>query len=185
MQATDAAPQFTSAPKQGTERPVPEIFETGEFRAPRSLRLIQQVEQSVSEKLPQAGGIAPVGARLTDASWTATSREPHPALSLKTEFLESRRGISRVIPAQDAGTSRDTNPVSISANAGPASLAVGPKPVRPERRKIPRTGTGAAQWGVAQRQDWALYNKDMGDLTDPYEQPLRAASGNDRMPHRS
>jgi hypothetical protein len=52
-------------------------------------------------------------------------------------------------------------------------------PVRPqqtifvERRKAPQSVRPAA---IERRADWALYNKDLGDLTDPYTQPLRSAT---------
>jgi hypothetical protein len=42
-----------------------------------------------------------------------------------------------------------------------------------ERRKAPQSVRPA---GIEQRADWALYNKDLGDLTDPYTQSLRSAT---------
>jgi hypothetical protein len=97
---------------------------------------------------------------------------------------------------QDVAQSRPQNPQeslqeAFTQEEGPKSLphdaAALPRPmifkpaapIRPpqtifvERRKGPQSVRPA---GNEHRADWALYNKDLGDLTDPYTQPLRSAT---------
>jgi hypothetical protein len=45
--------------------------------------------------------------------------------------------------------------------------------------EIKRKGPQASHRGTSERIDWAYFNKDLGDLTDPYEtRRIRANSGN-------
>jgi hypothetical protein len=116
-----------------------EIFEAGEFREPRSLRLVQNLVQDV---------IKPRAQQL----------EETPS---ESSFASTREAIG---PQPIAPQPRILKPAA---------------PVRPqqtifvERRKGPQSVQPAA---LERRADWALYNKDLGDLTDPYTQPLRSAT---------
>jgi hypothetical protein len=205
----DAIPEAAPPARRGTLGPVPEIFEAGEFREPRSLRLIQHVEQSVAGKPSQGGGIAPVGARLSDSSWSSSGDSfgelPEASYEASSEAagwrIEPRALRPATVPLRveedldplrlreflkeiGSNPSGDRSLTSISAEGAPEVRVTSPKPVKAERRQAPRTGAHAGPWGVAQRQDRTLYNKDMGDLRDPYPQPLRAASGEDRTLYR-
>jgi len=116
-----------------------EIFEAGEFREPRSLRLVQNLVQDVLKPRAQQPAEAPS----------------------ESSFASAREGI------------RPQPPVA------PRPRILKPAAVRPqqtifvERRKGPQSVRPAA---IEHRADWALYNKDLGDLTDPYTQPLRSAT---------
>jgi hypothetical protein len=118
-----------------------EIFETGEFREPRSLRLVQNLVQDVVKPRPQQ------------------LEESPSASSLREDVHAPQPSAQPVAP----------RPMILKSAA----------PVRPaqtifvERRKGPQSVRPAA---VERRADWALYNKDLGDLTDPYTQPLRSAT---------
>jgi hypothetical protein len=96
-----------------------------------------------------------------------------------TENREERR--PRAVPPQTvrdvaARKSWNTAPASIEiqpANEESATSSVQERPVQ-GRRKAPQT----SHHGAAERLDWAYFNKDAGDLTDPYQtRPSRANSG--------
>lgn len=110
-----------------------EFFEGGEYRAPGTLRLIQQIDQKVS--------------------------------------LRSASSTQRAAPA--AG-------IAIQAQQAAASPGPG-EPGFVERRKSRQP----VPFGVSDRRaDRTHYNKDMGDLSDPYTQP-RAASDSGVRPAQS
>jgi hypothetical protein len=109
------------------QKPLSEIFEAGEFRAPRSLRLIQNLHQQVTQ----------------------------------TSLTKGRMNPSTVFPLP-----------TLLKSAAPQQQ---PESVFVERPKAPQSVPLAS---LEQRADWALYNKDLGDLTDPYTQPLRSATAN-------
>jgi hypothetical protein len=117
--------------------PLTEIFETGEFREPRSLRLVQNLVQDVVKPRPQQHQ-----ATLSVSSLRVDDLRPQPVAPQPTI-------LKPVAPVRAAQT------------------------IFVERRKSPQSVRPAA---VERRADWALYNKDLGDLTDPYTQPLRSAT---------
>jgi len=114
-----------------------EIFETGEFREPRSLRLVQNLVQNVVKPRPQQPEEAPSAFRLHVPQSSPQPLAPRPMIL---------KAAAPIRPAQTTFV---------------------------ERRKGPQSVRPAA---VERRADWALYNKDLGDLTDPYTQPLRSAT---------
>jgi hypothetical protein len=114
-----------------------EIFETGEFRDPRSLRLVQNLVQDVVKPRPQQYEATPSASSLRVDDLRPQPVAPQPKI------------LKPVAPVRAAQT------------------------IFIERRKGPQSVRPAA---VERRADWALYNKDLGDLTDPYTQPLRSAT---------
>ena len=67
----------------------------------------------------------------------------------------------------------------------PAAINDTPVPKKPSTALRPSASrlSLVASSGKMERPDWAYFNKDMGDLTDPYESPRirpRAASGDSR-----
>jgi hypothetical protein len=130
--------------KPRAQRPMMEIFESGDFRAPRSSRLVRNLVQDVAQPRSQ---------------------------NLQEAFTE---------PNSLSPREEEPNSQPCDAAALPRPILFQPAaPVRPqqtifvERRKGPQSVRPA---GIERRADWALYNKDLGDLTDPYTQPLRAAT---------
>jgi hypothetical protein len=117
-----------------------EIFEAGEFREPRSLRLVQNLVQDVIK--PRAQQLEEA---LRESSFASTREDirPQPPIAPRPRILK------------------------------PAAAVRPQQTIFVERRKGPQSARPAA---VERRADWALYNKDLGDLTDPYTQPLRAAT---------
>jgi hypothetical protein len=116
-----------------------EIFEAGEFREPRSLRLVRNLVQDVVKPRPQ----------LEETTRASASDDLH-APQRSAQVVAPRPMILKsVVPLRSAQT------------------------IFVERRKGPQSVRPAA---VERRADWALYNKDLGDLTDPYTQPLRSAT---------
>jgi hypothetical protein len=115
-----------------------EIFEAGEFREPRSLRLVRNLVQEVVKPRPQPLEETPRASTIhADARETQQPLAPRPMI------------LKPAAPVRPAQT------------------------IFVERRKGPQSVRPAA---VERRADWALYNKDLGDLTDPYTQPLRSAT---------
>jgi len=117
-----------------------EIFEAGEFREPRSLRLVQNLVQDVLKPRAQQLEEAP-----SESSFARTREDirPQPPIAPRPRILK------------------------------PAAAVRPQQTIFVERRKGPQSVQPAA---VERRADWALYNKDLGDLTDPYTQPLRSAT---------
>jgi len=158
------------------ERPTQEIFEAGEFRTPRSLRLVQSVapksilRPSGSRDLP---GPPPSDAS-ADSLLASLSTPPNRNLTLNQATSPSPSpSLPKASLVQEAAPER--------RSPDPGEDAV-PTPSErlsdiPERRWQGLAGRKKEARGVVlQREDWALYNKDLGDLTDPYTQPVRIAS---------
>jgi hypothetical protein len=146
-----------------------EFFEAGEFRTPRSLRLDQKIIQQTTQRsveVPDA--VLPVASRPRGTK-PIPSFEPRP----KSQAVA-------------------TNTVPISESLVPQAVIIDsklnfvlPEPERstetpphdmPRRdfsgeRKSPQS----ARSGTFRRVDLSHYNKDMGDLTDPYTQSPRAS----------
>jgi hypothetical protein len=146
--ATLAAARHLRARRQQTlhlrsQRPPQEVFEAGEFRTPRSLRLMQSVIR--------------FGTRSASPSTPEAQRAPefHPR-----SRKEKRR--------------RRQSPAAPLAMALQPAAPVPPLPTPlADRRKAPQSVWPAAKHS----SDRALYNRDLGNLTDsPYTQPLRAAT---------
>jgi hypothetical protein len=141
------------------QRPMREIFESGDVRAPRSSRLVRNLVQQVAQP---------------------RSRNSHTSLPHEETLLEQGSWSARenVLDAQAEKPTKE--PLQLAAFPRPAALKSA-APVRPsepifvERRKAPQSVRPA---GIEHRADWALYNnKDLGDLTDPYTQLLGSATG--------
>jgi hypothetical protein len=133
--------------KRRPHKPMTEIFESGEFRTPRASRLVRKLVQEVAQS------------RLQTPQASRNGAFPEPSAS-------PREAEPKYPPREPASLPR---PMILKSAA----------PFRPsqtifvERRKAPQSVRPA---GIEQRADWALYNKDLGDLTDPYTQPLRSAT---------
>jgi hypothetical protein len=117
-----------------------EIFEAGEFREPRSLRLVRNLVQDVVKPRPQ---------QLEETTRASASEDLHAPQRVAQLVAPRPMILKSVVPLRSAQT------------------------IFVERRKGPQSVRPAA---VERRADWALYNKDLGDLTDPYTQPLRSAT---------
>jgi hypothetical protein len=116
-----------------------EIFEAGEFREPRSLRLVRNLVQDVVNPRPQL-----------EETTRASASDDVDAPQRSAQVVAPRPMILKsAVPLRSAQT------------------------IFVERRKGPQSVRPAA---IERRADWALYNKDLGDLTDPYTQPLRSAT---------
>jgi hypothetical protein len=127
-------------------RPPQEVFEAGEFRTPRSLRLIQNVTRSVIVSTTEAQPALPLH---------ADSASLHGEQEQKKKQEQRRRRPSAASPL---------------TTALPVPL---PAPPITDRRKSPQSVRPAAEHGT----DRALYNRDLGGLTDPpHTQPLRAVT---------
>ncbi len=116
-----------------TPPPAPqEFFESGVYRQPGSLRLIQQIEQHVAQR----PNIVPPVSDPKQPGHTSVLR----AVSSNPQVSASRRAILR--PGDPGFVER-----------------------RQSRQPAPN--------GMERRADRAHYNKDMGDLSDPYTQAAR------------
>jgi hypothetical protein len=138
------------------QKPMMEIFESGEVRSPRASSLVRNLVQDVAQERLQT----PQQSR-EDVFTVRNSRSP-------------REVAPNSPPREPASVPRPM----ILKSAAPVRP---PQTIFVERRKAPQSVRPA---GIEHRADWALYNKDLGDLTDPYtQQPLRSAtaSGNSSL----
>jgi hypothetical protein len=127
----------------GSQRPLQEVFEAGEFRTPRSLRLVQSITRSVTRSATSSG----------------TEAQPVPEFHPRLREEKRRRRQSAATPL-------------VIALEPAAPMPPLPAPLA-DRRKAPQSVRPAAEDGT----DRALYNRDLGGLTDPpYTPPLRAAT---------
>ena len=169
--------------------PAMEFFEAGEFRTPRALRLNQAIApQRVRRKLEDfatADGVSQLRAHANlrpirghqsspdipvtsvldrdtrreierEVSLNALAKEPAPgAVTSEAVIIDSKlHFITAETSQRPEAVSRDTSPRDISGE-----------------RKSPQS----ARSGTFRRVDLSHYNKDMGDLTDPYTQSMRGS----------
>jgi hypothetical protein len=136
-----------SRPRQ--QRPMMEIFESGEVRSPRASRLVRKLVQDVAQEGLQ------------------TPQQSRQGLFTERSSLSPRAADPNSPPREPASVPRPMLLKSAASVRPQQTIFV-------ERRKAPQSVRPA---GIEHRADWALYNKDLGDLTDPYtQQPLRSAT---------
>jgi hypothetical protein len=154
------------ASKPRTQAPLQEIFEAGEFRTPRSLRLIQNLDQNVAQHTTEQPAQQPTEQALPAAPLAARRRDDRAQSSQSSDLNSS----------QPAAPEHLASPLLPLPKLTLATRP--PEAVFVERRKAPQSVRPA----IDRRADLALYNKDLGDLADPQPQPLRSATGGRTSP---
>jgi len=176
--------------KPATHPPAMEIFEAGEFRTPRALRLTQEIAQQGLRRNLLDYAPAP----------NPLPREPHRAQVAPIRELQSSPLMPQVpaanlfpideVPHQTKGQVPRETPLETHLEA----VIVGSKlqfvsAERPQQVEAPlfetpprdisgeRKPPQPARSGTFRRVDLSNYNRDLGDLTDPYTNSARG-SGN-------
>jgi len=151
------------------QAPLQEIFEAGEFRTPRSLRLIQNLDQNVAQPRTEQPIESPAQPPLA-AALAARRRDDRAQDSQRSDVSSSPRSDHN--SGQPGAPERLASPMPLLPLPKLTLAPRAPEAVFVERRKAPQSVRPASD----RRADWALYNKDLGDLADPHPQPLRSAT---------
>lgn len=166
--------------------PSREFFEAGEFRTPRPMHLDQEIfQQKPRRALAEITFFPERPAQDTsrsapDLPSTPKALPPKPASNPSVPAYATLFGqtvsISQIeshpapVPAAKAAR---TPPVIINAPLPAAAVNPIVAPVDHDSRRIAPQSDRVS--GLRRRIDLSHFNKDMGDLTDPYTNPLRGS----------
>jgi len=169
---------LSAKPKPVRNPATREFFEAGEFRTPRPLHLDQEIfkqkpRRPISdinvpfERRPSLAGQPfshPTAAKIERAHNTEPIPMRQPAAAYATLFGQSM-SIAQIEGKTEARDEGSIESHRLGANVPSASIdfsrRLPPQPVRTS--------------GLRRRIDLSHFNKDLGDLTDPYTNPLRGS----------
>lgn len=158
--------------------PGQEFFEAGEFRTPRALRLEQEILQQkprrpLSEIVFKPSRPLAASRELHSSNRTPAIPEPIPIRSPATTYASLFGETIEVVRPDSHLQHRGPE-----AGVAHATLVSPPVPFTIHRKppQIARTS------GLRRRVDLSHFNKDMGDLTDPYTHPLRGSGTQGPVP---